>query len=322
MLIKLQFDEIVGQDASAYDIYDSQGTLLLKAGDPVVMNKLASASHHGLFRPQDKLPLEWISRHEMPDIDTAAVRQIADSQTETEVREELNLPYLLDRNEAVPYLACMFGFWKKLEEKEEADIAMLEILEHELVSAVVSKIDQLEYLNQLRIRDGITYSHTLDVTSVSIAIGVKLGLSNEAVKRLALGALLHDLGKLFIPKPIMFKEKRLNNDEFDVMQLHPELGYRVIRDELGLDDDIARPALEHQELWAGGGYPQSLQGDQIHEFSQIVKVADVYDALTSRRPYKDAICSRKAIKIMLLEGPASFNPEVLEALMALANYTE
>ncbi|MEZ4575600.1 MAG: hypothetical protein R2857_11905 [Vampirovibrionales bacterium] len=65
---------------------------------------------------------------------------------------------------------------------------MLEILEHELVSAVVSKIDQLEYLNQLRIRDGITYSHTLDVTSVSIAIGVKLGLSNEAVKRLALGA--------------------------------------------------------------------------------------------------------------------------------------
>lgn len=318
MLVKIQVDELRGQTICAFDLFDGQGDLICRAGDPIPHEKL----HHGVFRPQEKLAIEWITKDEGFQLSSDCVLSVVHSPESLDSPETLNLPYLLNRDEAVPFLSSMFGFWKKLEQNEEADIALLEVIDNELVSHVVSRMDQLQYVNQLLIRDGVTYSHTLDVTSVSIAIGVKLGLSNAALKRLALGALLHDLGKLFIPKPIMFKEKRLTNDEFAVMQHHPEIGYRIIREELGLDDDIARPALEHQELWAGGGYPQSLQGNQIHEFSQIVKVADVYDALTSRRPYKDAICSSKAIKIMLLEGEASFNPEVLHALMALANYPD
>lgn len=322
VLIKLRLDEIVGQQPLAYDIFDSLGRMVYQAGDTVDMKKLKKHAPDGLFRLQEKLPLEWVIREEMGSFANSQKLEAILQEPESEEGNDLGLSCLIGREASIPYLNSMFTFWRKIENGEDIDIALLEIIDHHLVSEIVSKMDQLQYLNQLRIRDGVTYSHTLDVTAVSIALGAKLGLAGKDLETLALGALLHDLGKLFIPKPIMFKPTRLTDKEFQVMQLHPEIGYRIIREELKLPEEVARPALEHQELYAGGGYPQNLARDEIHYFSQIVKIADVYDALTSRRPYKESICSVKAIKIMLLEGAQSFNPAMLKAFLELANYPE
>lgn len=323
MLIKLRMDEIVGQNSLAYDVFDGAGQKIYEAGDTIDSRKLRRIADNGLFRKQEKLSLEWILQTEFPNVleNKASIDILLQGEDNAEEEEELSFPFLLNREEATPYLESMFSFWKKLEQGHEIDIAMLEVIDSNLISQVISKMDQLRYLNQLRIRDGITYSHTLDVTTVSIALGLRLGLNRKDLESLALGALLHDLGKLFIPKAIMFKPTRLTDKEFEVMQLHPAIGYRIIREELKLPDEVARPALEHQELYAGGGYPQNLYGDEIHFFSQIVKIADVYDALTSKRPYKDSICSEKAIRIMLLEGGKSFNPSMLKIFLDLANYS-
>jgi putative nucleotidyltransferase with HDIG domain len=319
VLIKLRLDEIVRQQPLAYDIYDSIGQRVYQAGEVVEARKLRKYAPDGLFRLQEKLPLQWVIQEEWPDFqhndELNAILNEADTPEGT-------MPALMDESASLPYINSMFTFWQRIESGEAIDIAMLEVIDHQLVSEIIGKMDQLQYLNQLRIRDGVTYSHTLDVTTVSIALGAKLGLAGKDLETLALGALLHDLGKLFIPKPIMFKPNRLTDKEFQVMQLHPEIGYRIIKEELKLPEEVARPALEHQELFAGGGYPQNLRGDGIHYFSQIVKIADVYDALTSRRPYKDSICSTKAIKIMLLEGGQSFNPSMLKTFLELANYGE
>jgi HD-GYP domain-containing protein (c-di-GMP phosphodiesterase class II) len=321
VLIKLRFDEIAGQDSLNYDVLDGLGQVVFKAGEPIKAGDLKKKAASGLFRQQEKLPIEWVICDDMPTFrDPEALQKVL--KEEDNLAEELKLPYLLDREEATPYLDSMFYFWKKLEDGVEIDIALLEVLEHKLIASIVTRMEEIRYLNQLRIRDGITYSHTLDVTALSIALGSKLGLSNRELKDLALGALLHDLGKLFIPKPIMFKSTRLTDKEFEVMQIHPEIGYRIIKEKLKMSDDIARPALEHQELYTGGGYPQNISRDQIHYYSQIVKVADVYDALTSRRPYKEAISSHKAIKIMLLEGAKSFNPKILRSFLEVANYPD
>lgn len=314
-------DELVGQEQLAYDVYDGQGTLLFKAGDMVSEKTILKVADRQFYRHQNKLPIQWIVGEEMPNLSPHLLEQTL-NQTSMMSSDNPNVSTLITPDEAQPFLSSMFHFWEKLEAGEEADIALLEVMQDKLVGDIVTRMDQLQYLNQLRIRDQVTYSHTLDVTAMSIALGKKAGLSRSDLKTLALGALLHDLGKLFVPKPIMFKQSRLNETEFDVMQLHPEMGYRVITEVLKLPKEVALPALEHQELWGGGGYPSKLQGDQIHFFSQIVKIADVYDALTSARPYKEAICSRKAIRIMLLEGAGSFNPELLQDFLELANYTE
>jgi HD-GYP domain-containing protein (c-di-GMP phosphodiesterase class II) len=200
------------------------------------------------------------------------------------------------------------GFWNRLEMGSHPDIALATVVSEQLCAQTIERIDQLQYLSQLRVRDNYTYSHTLNVCALSVAIAVKSGFSPKQIQEIALAAILHDLGKLFIPKPIMFKPSKLTDAEFNVMKLHPRLGYDVIIHKLGLPEAIARPALEHQEMYGGGGYPQNLKGDQIHPYSHIVKIADVYDALTSKRPYKGIIPSQKALDIMRGEGDKSFHP--------------
>lgn len=320
MLIRLQLEEALIQQPLAYDVLNGKGQIVYRAGEYVDFNLLKKTAAQGLFRQQEKLPIAGVLQAEgLQCCQDDALSDVLETEEDT-LQAELSLPYLINRKDALPYLNSMFAFWKKIESGQDFDVALLDVIQHRLIGDIVSKINHLQYLNQLRIRDGVTYSHTLDVTAASIALGAKLGLNREDLETLALGALLHDLGKLLIPKPIMFKPTRLTDKEFQVMQLHPSLGYRIIREELKLPEEVARPALEHQELYAGGGYPQNLAGDEIHYFSQIVKIADVYDALTSRRPYKESICSYRAIKIMLLEGSNSFNPEILKAFLELANF--
>lgn len=320
MLIKIRFDEIAAQESLAYDLFDSSGEMICHAGQTVRMKELKRKGANGLFRLQDRLSLEQTVQEVLPNFSKQEKLDEAFNQADSQAAE-LSSPYLIDQEEATPYLDSMFQFWKQVENGAGMDIALLDILENRLISDIVARMDQLQYLNQLHIRDEMTYSHTLDVTAISIALGVRLGLSKTDLQALALGALLHDLGKLFIPKHIMFKTTRLTDKEFEVMQLHPEIGYRIIKEQLKLPDEIALPALEHQELYTGGGYPQNLCKEEIHPFSQIVKIADVYDALTSKRPYKEPICSDKAIKIMLLEGSKSFNPAILKTFLGLANYS-
>lgn len=318
MLIKLGLDEIISQESLTYDILDARGKVIYHAGEYLKHKELKRKANEGLFRQHEKLPMEWSVQENLPNVAIENLSSILKSQTPLQDIERFEF----SESENHSYIVRMHSFWNKIEEGTALDIALLEVCKNQLVADIIKKMDQLQYLNQLSIRDGVTYSHTLDVTALSIAIGIKLDLSSEDLKTLAMGALLHDLGKLFIPKSIMFKPGRLTDKEFEVMQLHPEIGYRIIIEKLKLSDDVARPALEHQELYSGGGYPQNLRGNEIHLFSQIVKIADVFDALTSKRPYKEAICSDNALRIMVLEGYKSFNPDILKSFLELANYSE
>jgi HD-GYP domain-containing protein (c-di-GMP phosphodiesterase class II) len=211
------------------------------------------------------------------------------------------------------------SFWSRLEMGSHPDVALATVVSEKLCAETIEQIDQLQYLSQLRVRDNYTYSHTLNVCALSVAIAVKAGFAPKEIQEIALSAILHDLGKLFIPKPIMFKPSKLTDAEFNVMKLHPRLGYDVMINKLGLPEAIARPALEHQEMYGGGGYPQNLKKDEIHPYSHIVKIADVYDALTSKRPYKGIIPSQKAVDIMRSEGERSFHPGYFKCFEAFAS---
>jgi HD-GYP domain-containing protein (c-di-GMP phosphodiesterase class II) len=277
---------------------------------------LTSLRHWVIYRNPAELPVDhegvWLTG----------------SEGEVTAQDKMNLlaeeaaGSLLDHGTSQRFMQPLAHFFEQLEQGNLPDVALLTVARDCLVSEVTSRVDEVQILSQLRIRDAYTYDHTLDVTAVSIALAKHIGLDDETIRDVGLAAILHDLGKILIPKAIMFKTSRLTVQEFEVMKLHPRLGYNMIRDVLKLPEHIACPALEHQELHGGGGYPLNLKGDEIHPFSQIVKIADVYDALTSKRPYKQPIPSNKAIKIMLSEGEKSFNPVLLAKFVEMANYQE
>jgi HD-GYP domain-containing protein (c-di-GMP phosphodiesterase class II) len=317
LLIKVTFENLAHYEKLEYNLYGLNGEQLYEAGHELTSAQYASLRDVGAYRDANVLPRRDHFNHEGYLFEfmagsSAAERANAKAAAET--------PSLLKADEMAVGLRAIQHFIERLKRGATPDIALCEVARDKLIAEVTCKVDQIQYISQVRVRDKFTYSHILDVTALSIALAMKVGFSPEEVKEVALAALLHDLGKLLIPRDIMFKPSRLTEKEFKVMQLHPELGYNIIKDVLKLPNPVALPSLEHQEMYGGGGYPQGLKGNEIHPYSHLVKIADVYDALTSKRPYKESIPSFKAIKIMLSEGEKSFHPEYLEHFIKLCNY--
>ena len=296
------------------DLYLINGDLLYEQGTALSRKELWELNRQRIYRQGSQCGLELEHEGRLYWLSTLTPKDLEQAEHED------SLPSIFDAQTASSLFDATRGFLDGLSDGKAANMALLELLRDKLISEVTQQLDEIQYLTQVRVRDGVTYTHTLHVCALSIALAAKVGCSKHEIKEIALAAILHDLGKLIVPKEIMFKESRLTEREFDIMKRHPEWGYQIIREHLRLPEHIARPALEHQEMHGGGGYPLNLKGQEIHPYSQIVKVADVYDALTAKRPYKNPIPSNRAVEIMLSEGEKSFNPELLTAFSKLANY--
>ncbi|MFT8363893.1 MAG: HD domain-containing phosphohydrolase [Sporolactobacillus sp.] len=153
------------------------------------------------------------------------------------------------------------------------------------------------------------YSHSINVSLISLIIADALQLENTYKHEIALGAVLHDIGKLLIPKSILMKKGKLTDAEFVLIKQHCELGLDLIKD-YHLPETISDIVYKHHERMDGSGYPQGLQAGQIPLHCQIVIVADVIDAITSYRPYK----KMKDIEFALSElnkEPEKYNKEII-----------
>jgi putative nucleotidyltransferase with HDIG domain len=146
--------------------------------------------------------------------------------------------------------------------------------------------------------DYYTYSHSVNVCLYAIAIGKKLSLSDSELSELAHGAILHDIGKSKISDKILNKEGPLDEAEFETMKTHTTVGEAIL-EKLGEKSKIKLDSvLSHHEKMDGSGYPQGLKGEEIPYYAQIIAVADVFDALTTKRSYKEALGSFAALRIM------------------------
>jgi putative two-component system response regulator len=146
----------------------------------------------------------------------------------------------------------------------------------------------------------------------------------QVIETLFKSAPLHDIGKVGVPDRILLKPGRLEPDEFEIMKTHTTLGYEAIHQaevDLGADLPFLRQAKEialyHQEKWDGSGYPEGLKGDEIPISARLMAVADVYDALVSRRVYKEPMEHQQAREIMLKGRGSHFDPDILDAFVTL-----
>jgi putative two-component system response regulator len=177
-----------------------------------------------------------------------------------------------------------------------------------------------ELANSVRERDIITYEHSRRVAVYSYRLSRQLGLSRRAGRDIALAGLVHDLGKTWIHNAVLHKETALSMDERATMSAHPRIGARFL-EIYGAPEDLVEIVLHHHEAFDGSGYPDGLSGEAIPYGARIVTVADVFDVLTSDRPYKRAMDVRTARERIASGTGSHFDPVIVAAFLDLLDVT-
>jgi HD-GYP domain-containing protein (c-di-GMP phosphodiesterase class II) len=169
-------------------------------------------------------------------------------------------------------------------------------------------------------KDSSTEEHTRRVATLAVEVGEQLGLSAARLRDLAIGGLLHDVGKLSIPAAILQKPGQLDDAEFDVIKLHPARGRELLEELGGFPADVTHLVLDHHERLDGSGYPHGLKGNALDLETRILAVCDVYDALVSPRVYRGAWPPAKALHLLHEESGTAFDPRCVAALVRLVSH--
>lgn len=174
----------------------------------------------------------------------------------------------------------------------------------------------LSLAQSIQERDIVTYEHSRRVATYAQRLARATGWSRKASRNLALAALVHDLGKTWITNEILNKSSSLSEEERRTMERHPVIGARML---IGCEVDpfFVEIVLHHHEAWDGHGYPDGLQGEAIPLGARILSIADVFDVLTSQRPYKAPLTPEVARERLLLGAGASFDPALVHAFLRL-----
>ena len=171
-------------------------------------------------------------------------------------------------------------------------------LSYDSLYDLIYKKNVLNHLYRLKSPLDYTYIHAIDVGIIAGLIGFWSGFEKEEIQKLILAGLMHDIGKSQIPRSILEKPTLLNSEQMDMCKLHPSYGYYMSKSILGIASEIGKGIFQHHERENGSGYPNGLQGHQIHPFAKIIAIADVYDALTSNRVYKKSVTPFEALNIL------------------------
>ena len=184
-----------------------------------------------------------------------------------------------------------------------------------LAENIVKNENAMVWLTQLKNRDEYTSMHSLNVCVLSLLFGRFLGLKEEELCPLGLGALLHDVGKMRVPAHILNKPGRLDPQESRLMRRHPELGHALLKKHSDLHPAVLEIALSHHERFDGSGYPRGLKGKGLNHYALIVSIIDFYDAVTSDRAYHMGISPHEALNMIYATASKSFPRELIESFI-------
>ena len=157
--------------------------------------------------------------------------------------------------------------------------------------------------------------HGMRVSNLAYQVAKELGEPEEFCHDLAVAGMLHDIGKVQVPAEILEKPGPLTETEFDVIKMHSKNGYEKLKNNVLVTSKIKMGVYMHHENINGTGYPMGLEGDQIYKFARIIHVADVYDAITSRRVYKKAQSPNEAVDFLIRNSGTMFDPECVKAFV-------
>lgn len=185
----------------------------------------------------------------------------------------------------------------------------------EISDSITRNPGALISLARLKTADTYTYMHSVAVCALMIALGRQLGLEEKLIRSLGTAGLLHDLGKAVMPNEVLNKPGKLTEAEFDIMRSHPVRGWEMLKDGEHVDAIVLDVCLHHHEKTDGSGYPKGFKADEISLYAKMGAVCDVYDAITSNRPYKAGWDPAESLRKMAEWSKGHFDQTVFQAFV-------
>lgn len=201
------------------------------------------------------------------------------------------------------------------ESKTVIDLTEMSGTIHCVIDDILKNPDIMVSLNDIGAADEYTFTHSVSTTVYSLLIANKIGYSGQMLEKLAAGALLHDMGKILLDKNILNKQGKLAPEEFEHVKLHTTLGYDTLKRCVNLTELSRIIALYHHERMDGTGYPMGIKASELHEFTRIVAIADVYDALISDRCYRGKLSSNQAVNYLIEHAETKYDTKLVSALI-------
>jgi HD-GYP domain-containing protein (c-di-GMP phosphodiesterase class II) len=195
------------------------------------------------------------------------------------------------------------------------DVISLRVTAESIVDEILSRGDVVLNLMDLKVYDSYTFYHCVNVAVLSVVMGLGLSFTRERLVRLAYAGIMHDVGKVFIEHYIVSKPGRLTDKEYEEIKRHPRTGYDYIKRHISgaVPRTVLMGVLDHHERVDGTGYPSAKTGKKITVFGRVIAVADVYDALTSDRPYRKGVFAVEAMEYIVGAANTLFDFDIVNA---------
>ncbi|MCL6561204.1 MAG: HD-GYP domain-containing protein [Firmicutes bacterium] len=273
-----------------YAVHNSRGEMLVNRGTVLTQRYIDRLIQQGI-------PALYIADDFFPDIDS---KDIIDEQTRVKAIKQVK--------------TVLKGSSSKIFTFEET--MALQRTVDEILTNLLNNQSLMINLNDIRSMDDYLFGHCVNVCVLSLVTGIQLGYDKVTMSILGMGALLHDLGKIIISREILDKPGKLNAEEYEEIKKHPDYSYDIlINQQPRIKKLSAIIAWQHHERMNGEGYPRGLTGDGIHRLSQIVGMADMYDAMTADRVYRRGIPPNEVYEMLSACGDYYFDYELVKAFL-------
>ncbi|GAB6158850.1 HD-GYP domain-containing protein [Desulfotomaculum varum] len=187
---------------------------------------------------------------------------------------------------------------------------------NDIIDQLLNNNKLMVELSDIRSMDDYVFAHSVNVCVLALMTGISLGYERPKLFHLGMGALLHDIGKIFIPKEILNKPGALTEEEYNIVKKHPEYGLEILKKNSQVSSLSRLVVYQHHERFCGSGYPQGLKESEIHEFAQITGMVDMYDALTADRVYRKAFPPHEAYEMIAGSGDYLFSFHIIQPFLA------
>jgi putative nucleotidyltransferase with HDIG domain len=322
-LKQIRIEDLIEHQALPYNIYNEHGERIFEAGKILTPGKLLQLRYFSsIYMNEDE------KDQSLSSIATRDIKEKEKKLTEKDYWSDFFKEDFKINSASMIEVQEQLGIKKTYQQALSSyvlhDMTNQEIFiesRDRIIEVILPLVDTVVYRSQVQLMGGYYQTHSLNVTILAIILASKMKLKENAINDVALAALMHDVGKTKIEKNILMKQS-LTPKEQKVLQLHPQIGYKLLKNDFGFPEPVCRAVLEHHENHDGSGYPYGISDNQISLFSQIINICNYYDNLISGRIRAGIRNTKDALKVILEIGSKNFSSQVLYTFVNMSSYND
>lgn len=317
---KISVEELVDYKILPFNIYNEDGEIIVNAGDNLTPGKLLQLRYiENLYCEEEEQQIkESLEMNEGFSIEN--IHSI--EQEEDPLENIINRHSPIDENSQLQLKSIYKKAYTALATNIDKDsVKQIKTIRDRLLDNLMPIIAKTHKKSQLKIIGDYEKYHGLNVALLAAMLAKKMNFSDAQLADVTLAAILHDIGKIRLPKEFHHNYYENNTSQSNnIYELHPEVGYKILKNEMHFPEDICVVALEHHEKNDGSGYPHGVSSDLIHPYSQIVSICNIYDNLISGKSAIIVNSPQEAVKKIIEMGSEWFSPGVLYSFVYMTSY--